>query len=47
MYFVLDIVRQVKETDDVQRSILGLYSRYVEEWDGFPAREFLVRKRAA
>ncbi len=32
---------------DVQHSILGLYSRYVEEWDGFPAREFLIRKRAA
>ncbi len=32
---------------DVQSSILGLYSRYIEEWEKFPARGLLVRQRAA
>lgn len=31
----------------VEESILALYTRYVEEWDGFPARGLLLRKRAA
>lgn len=32
---------------DIQRSLLTLYGRYVDEWERFPARKLLIRNRAA
>jgi 7-cyano-7-deazaguanine synthase in queuosine biosynthesis len=39
--------RSRSSEDEIQRSLLKLYSRYVAEWDNFSARELLVFNRAA